>query len=143
MEVSTAVTPTAKSHHLASIFSLLPLPPLRNRGDKSYDSSRLATSSRRVPITFKYNKSSRQSIQEYKQLFSNVNLHPSATASYKDPFVRSRQAPPLPSSHNSSGPSRSLDCVSSVSVSHHKVHNSFHKQVIPHSQLTALWLLLW
>ena len=95
---------------------------------KSYDdSSPSAPSSRRASkITVEYHKPSRQSIQEYQELLSNVNLHAAAAASYKDPFVPSRQAPPPPSSHNASKPSsRSRDRDSSVS--HHKSRNSLHK----------------
>ena len=96
---------------------------------KSYDdSSPSAPSSRRASkITVEYHKPSRQSIQEYQELLSNVNLHAAAAATYKDPFVPSRQAPPPPSSHNSSKhSSRSRDRDSSVS--HHKSRNSLHKQ---------------
>ena len=96
---------------------------------KSYDdSSPSAPSSRRASkITVEYHKPSRQSIQEYQELLSNVNLHAAAAASYKDPFVPSRQAPPPPSSHSASKPSsRSRDRDSSVS--HHKSRNSLHKQ---------------
>jgi hypothetical protein len=70
---------------------------------------------------------SRQSIQEYLELLSNVNIHAAAAASYKDPFVPTRQAPPPPSSHNLSKPSsRNRDRDSSIS--HHKSRNSLHKQ---------------
>src|SRR6267154_229948 len=96
---------------------------------KSYDdSSQSAPSTRRASkITVEYHKPSRQSIQEYQELLSNVNLHAAAAASYKDPFVPTRQAPPPPSSHNSSkSSSRSRDRDSSVS--HHKSRNSLHKQ---------------
>jgi len=51
-------------------------------------------------------KSSRQSIQAYQELLSNVNVHAAAAANYKDPFVPSGQALPTPSSHNASKPSR-------------------------------------
>ena len=96
---------------------------------KSYDdSSPSAPSSRRASkITVEYHKPSRQSIQEYQELLSNVNIHAAAAASYKDPFVPTRQAPLPPSSHNSSkSSSRSRDRDSSVS--HHKSRNSLHKQ---------------
>ena len=95
---------------------------------KSYDdSSPSAPSSRRASkITVEYHKPSRQSIQEYQELLSNVNLHAAAAASYKDPFVPTRQAPPPPSSHNASkSSSRSRDRDSSVS--HHKSRNSLQK----------------
>ncbi|KAN0121079.1 Protein kinase-like domain containing protein [Russula decolorans] len=96
---------------------------------KSYDdSSPSAPSSRRASkITVEYHKPSRQSIQEYQELLSNVNIHAAAAATYKDPFVPTRQAPPPPSPHNSSKhSSRSRDRDSSVS--HHKSRNSLHKQ---------------
>ena len=100
--------------------------PSRSRDHKSYDSfSRSASSRRASKITVEYHKPSRQSIQEYQQLLSDVNLH--AAASYKDPFVPSRQAPPPPSSPSSSKPSRSRDRLSPVSVSHHKSRNPHHK----------------
>ena len=95
---------------------------------KSYDdSSPSAPSSRRASkITVEYHKPSRQSIQEYQELLSNVNIHAAAAANYKDPFIPSRQAPPPPSSHSVSKPSsRSRDRDSSVS--HHKSRNSLNK----------------
>ncbi|THH15267.1 hypothetical protein EW146_g5181 [Bondarzewia mesenterica] len=55
------------------------------------------TSNRRQSkSTVEYLRPSRQSIQEYQDLLSNVNLHAAAAANYKDPFVPSRQAPPSP-----------------------------------------------
>ncbi|KAH9004573.1 Pkinase-domain-containing protein [Lactarius hatsudake] len=65
---------------------------------KSYDSSSPSVSSSRraSKITVEYHKPSRQSIQEYQELLSNVNIHAAAAANYKDPFVPSRQAPPPP-----------------------------------------------
>ena len=94
---------------------------------KSYDSSSpSAPSSRRASkITVEYHKPSRQSIQEYQELLSNVNLHAAAAANYKDPFVPTRQAPPPPSSQSVPKPSRSRDRDSSVSQ--HKSRNSLHK----------------
>jgi p21-activated kinase 1 len=95
---------------------------------KSYDSSSpSAPSSRRASkVTVEYHKPSRQSIQEYQELLSNVNLHAAEAAKYKDPFVPTRQAPPPPSSQlNASKPSRSRDRDSTVS--HHKSRNSLHK----------------
>lgn len=94
---------------------------------KPYDSSSpSASSSRRASkVTVEYHKPSRQSIQEYQDLLSNVNVHAAAAANYKDPFVPSRQAPPPPSphSHHASKPSRGQD----TSVSHHKSRSSLHK----------------
>ena len=103
---------------------------------KSYDSpSPSAPSSRRASkITVEYHKPSRQSIQEYQQLLTNVNQHAAEAAKYKDPFVPTRQAPPPPSSHNASKPSKSRDRDSSASVSHHKSRNSLHKQPPPRSR---------
>ncbi|KAH9990611.1 kinase-like domain-containing protein [Russula vinacea] len=75
-----------------------------------------------------------QSIQEYQQLLTNVNQHAAEAAKYKDPFVPTRQAPPPPSSHNASKPSKSRDRDSSASVSHHKSRNSLHKQPPPRSR---------
>jgi p21-activated kinase 1 len=94
---------------------------------KPYDSSSPSgSSSRRASkITVEYHKPSRQSIQEYQDLLSNVNVHAAAAANYKDPFVPSRQAPPPPSSHSHHAPkpSRGQD----TSVSHHKSRSSLHK----------------
>ena len=92
---------------------------------KSYDpSSPPGPSSRRTSkITVEYHKPSRQSIREYEELLSNVNLHAAAAANYKDPFVPSRQAPPPPISHHASKPSK----VQDPSAPHHKSRNSLQK----------------
>ncbi|KAI9464831.1 STE/STE20/PAKA protein kinase [Russula earlei] len=92
---------------------------------KSYDSSSPpAPSSRRASkITVEYHKPSRQSIREYEELLSNVNVHAAAAANYKDPFVPSREAPPPPTSIHASKPSKAQDS----SVSHHKSRNSLTK----------------
>jgi len=92
---------------------------------KSYDpSSPSGPPSRRASkITVEYHKPSRQSIREYEELLSNVNIHAAAAANYKDPFVPSRQAPPPPTSHHASKPSRAQD----PSAPHHKSRNSLHK----------------
>ncbi|KAH9990612.1 hypothetical protein BJV77DRAFT_605980 [Russula vinacea] len=161
VEVSTAVTPTIQEHqeppsnvniHARATTNYkdpfipsrqaLPLSgsrsvpdPPRNRGYKSCVSSRPALSSRRASkITVEYHKPSRQSIQEYQQLLTNVNQRAAEAAKYKDPFVPSRQAPPPPSSHNASKPSKSRDHDSSASVSHHKSRNSLHRQLLPRSR---------
>ena len=84
---------------------------------KSYDSSSPSVSSSRraSKITVEYHKPSRQSIREYEELLSNVNLHAAAAANYKDPFIPSRPPPPPPapasapahiSHHPTSRPSR-------------------------------------
>ncbi|KAI0299266.1 hypothetical protein BC826DRAFT_1102819 [Russula brevipes] len=97
--------------------------PLTNH--KSYDSSPSGSSSRRASkITVEYHKPSGQSIRQYEELLSNVNVHAAAAANYKDPFVPSRQAPPPPTSHHAASKSRSRD--SSVSHSS-KSRNSLHK----------------
>ena len=79
-----------------------------------------AVSPRRVSkITVEYHKPSRQFIQEYQELLSNVNPRTAAAANYKDLFGPSRQAPPPPpppTSHHASKPSWGQD----PSVSHHK-----------------------
>ena len=132
VKLSLTQTPSAGSssnlhHKFAKKMSLPSSRTVTNH--KSYDdSSPSAPSSRRASkITVEYHKPSRQSIQEYQELLSNVNIHAAAAASYKDPFVPTRQAPPPPSSHNSSkSSSRSRDRDSSVS--HHKSRNSLHKQ---------------
>ncbi|KAI0046551.1 Pkinase-domain-containing protein [Auriscalpium vulgare] len=88
---------------------------------KSYDSSSPSPNRRSSKITVEYHKPSRQSIQEYQDLLSNVNLHAAAAAQYKDPFVPSRQAPPPPipsSARSSRGPD---------SLSPHKSRSSLHK----------------
>jgi p21-activated kinase 1 len=92
---------------------------------KHYDSSSPSASSTRraSKVTVEYHKPSRQSIQEYQELLTNVNLHSQAAANYKDPFVPSRQAPPPPTTHHASKPSRGQD----PSVSHHKSRSSLHK----------------
>ncbi|KAI0272405.1 kinase-like domain-containing protein [Gloeopeniophorella convolvens] len=92
---------------------------------KSYDSSVSSpgSSSRRASkITVEYHKPSRQSIQEYQELLSNVNIHAAAAANYKDPFVPSRQAPPPPIPP-ATKPNRASDSPSS-----HRSRNSLHKQ---------------
>ena len=90
---------------------------------KSYEAPSAASSSRRTSkITVEYHKPSRQSIQEYQELLSNVNIHAAAAANYKDPFVPTRQAPPPPNPQHNSKPSRD------PSVSHSKSRNSLHKQ---------------
>jgi p21-activated kinase 1 len=105
------------------------LPPSRTATNlKPYDSSSPSgSSSRRASkITVEYHKPSRQSIQEYQELLSNVNVHAAAAANYKDPFVPSRQAPPPPSPNHASKPSRGQE-PSLTSVSHHKSRSSIHK----------------
>ena len=99
---------------------------------KHYDSSSPSASSTRraSKVTVEYHKPSRQSIQEYQELLSNVNLHSQAAANYKDPFVPSRQAPPPPTTHHASKPSRGQD----PSVSHHKSRSSLHKPSSHHSR---------
>jgi p21-activated kinase 1 len=74
------------------------LPSRTVTNHKSYDSSTPSVSSSRraSKITVEYHKPSRQSIQEYQELLSNVNIHAAAADKYKDPFVPSRQAPPPP-----------------------------------------------
>jgi p21-activated kinase 1 len=95
---------------------------------KSYEppSSAGSSSRRSSKITVEYHKPSRQSIQEYQDLLSNVNHHAAAAANYKgDPFVPSRQAPPPPNSQqHTHRTSRAQD----TSVSHHKSRSSLHKQ---------------
>jgi P21-Rho-binding domain len=90
---------------------------------KSFESPSTAGSSSRrsSKITVEYHKPSRQSIQEYHDLLSNVNLHAAAAANYKDPFVPTRQTPPPPSSQPTSKPQ-------DTSPSHHKSRHSVHKQ---------------
>jgi len=92
---------------------------------KPYDSSSPSASSTRraSKVTVEYHKPSRQSIREYEELISNVNIHAAAAANYKDPFVPSRQAPPPPTLQHASKPSRGQD----PSVSHHKSRSSLHK----------------
>ena len=88
----------------------------------TFDTSRQAppppaSSPRRtLKITVEYHKPSRQFIQEYQELLSNVNPRTAAAANYKDPFDPSRQAPPPPTSLHASKPSWGQD----PSVSHHK-----------------------
>jgi p21-activated kinase 1 len=103
---------------------------------KSYDSSSPSVSSSRraSKITVEYHKPSRQSIQEYQELLSNVNLHAAAAANYKDPFVPSRQAPlpPAPSSapaHISSHYSSSRSSrIQDPSLSQRDSRNTLRKQ---------------
>ena len=72
-----------------------------------------ASSTRRAsPITVEYHKPSKQSIREYQELLSNVNIHPAAAASYKDHFVPTRQPPPPPAS--------STRRASPITVEYHK-----------------------
>lgn len=56
---------------------------------------------RQSKITVEYHRPSRESIQEYNDLLADANLHAAAAASFKDPFIPSRQAPPPPP-HSSS-----------------------------------------
>jgi hypothetical protein len=78
---------------------------------KVYDtSSPSAPSSRRIPkILVEYHKPSSKSIEEYKELLRNVNIHAAAAASYKDPLSPSTRemvtssvypTPPRPSPAN-------------------------------------------
>ena len=103
----TAVLGTAPKAPLEKSFTPTPVDRVgitsRSRGVTSSPSTQ--SSRRTSKITPEYHKPSRQSIQEYQELLSNVNLHAAAAANYKDPFVPSRQAPPPPSSHNASKPS--------------------------------------
>ncbi len=99
-EIPTADKPPVR-HHSS-------LPPPTDRMGVTYrspivPSTKEATSLSRTDTNL---KSSRQSIQAYQELLSNVNVHAAAAANYKDPFVPSGQALPTPSSHNASKPSR-------------------------------------
>ena len=105
-------------------------------------SSPSVSSSRRASkITVEYHKPSRQSIQEYQELLSNVNLHAAAAANYKDPFVPSRQAPAPPaatpsapartsSHHHASRSSRIQD----PSLSQRDSRNTLRKSSRPRKQ---------
>jgi p21-activated kinase 1 len=100
------------------------LPSSRTATDhKPFESPSTAGSSSRrsSKITVEYHKPSRQSIQEYHDLLSNVNLHAAAAANYKDPFVPTRQAPSPPNSQPTSKPQ-------DHSSSHRKSRHSVHKQ---------------
>ena len=87
-EVTSSVSGTVTNHKVHDTSS--PSAPPSRRASK---------------LTVEYHKPSRQTIQEYQELLSKVNLHTAAAADYKDPFEPSRQAPPPPSSHNASRPS--------------------------------------
>jgi p21-activated kinase 1 len=114
--------------------------PSRSQDHKSHDSSSpLAPSSRGASKrTVEYHKPSRQFIQEYQELLSNVNPHSAAAANnekfFEDFVIPPRQAPPPVSSHNASKPSRSRDHDSSVS--HHKSISVKNKGVL--SRMTNL-----
>lgn len=54
------------------------------------------SNSRNSKITVEFHRPSRESIQEYNNLLQEANLHAAAAATYQDPFVPSRQAPPPP-----------------------------------------------
>ncbi|TFY73258.1 hypothetical protein EWM64_g10754 [Hericium alpestre] len=73
-----------------------------------FDSQPSPSHRRKSQITIEYHKPSRQSIQEYHDLLSNVNVHAAAAANYKgDPFTPARQAPPPPivsSTHKNDSP---------------------------------------
>ncbi|KAI0704255.1 kinase-like domain-containing protein [Cytidiella melzeri] len=79
------------------------------------------THPRHSKITVEYHRPSRESIQEYNELLAEANLHAAAAASYQDPFVPSRQAPPPPISPTITS------SKSSVPPSP-RVRNSLHKQ---------------
>lgn len=102
---------------------------------KSYDSSSPSVSSSRraSKITVEYHKPSRESIQEYQELLSNVNLHAAAAANYKDPFIPTRQAPlpPAPSSapaHISSHRTSRSSRIQDPSLSQRDSRNTLRKQ---------------
>ena len=57
---------------------------------------------RQSKITVEYHRPSRESIQEYNDLLADATIHAAAAASFRDPFVPSRQAPPPPNVPSSS-----------------------------------------
>lgn len=62
----------------------------------SSPSSSRPHSKRASRITVEYHRPSRESIAEYNQLLSQATIHAAQAASYQDPFVPARQAPPPP-----------------------------------------------
>jgi p21-activated kinase 1 len=71
----------------------------------SSSSSSRPHSKRASRVTVEYHRPSRESIAEYNQLLSQANVHAAQAATYKDPFVPHRQAPPPPSPLSSPSPS--------------------------------------
>ena len=77
------------------------------------------SNTRHSKITVEYHRPSRESIQEYNELLAEANYHAAAAASYQDPYVPSRAAPPPPLS-----PSNSNKPPQNTSP---RVRNSLHK----------------
>lgn len=77
------------------------------------------SNTRHSKITVEYHRPSRESIQEYNDLLAEANYHAAAAASYQDPYLPSRAAPPPPLS-----PSNSNKPPQPTSP---RVRNSLHK----------------
>ncbi|KIP03420.1 hypothetical protein PHLGIDRAFT_15879 [Phlebiopsis gigantea 11061_1 CR5-6] len=60
------------------------------------------SNTRHSKITVEYHRPSRESIQEYNDLLAEANYHAAAAASYQDPYLPSRVAPPPPLSPSNS-----------------------------------------
>lgn len=79
-------------------------PSLNSSASHRYNPSQPSpspSSRRQSKMTVEYHRPSRESIQEYNDLLADANLHAAAAASYQDPFVPVRQAPPPPSAPSS------------------------------------------
>lgn len=75
---------------------------------------------RHSKITVEYHRPSRESIIEYNELLAEASVHAAAAASYQDPFIPSRQAPPPPVSPT-------VTSVKSSAPASPRVRNSLHK----------------
>ncbi|KDQ61409.1 hypothetical protein JAAARDRAFT_171600 [Jaapia argillacea MUCL 33604] len=66
------------------------------RPPQLHPADRPTSTRRQSKITVEYHRPSRESIQEYNALLQEANLHAAQAATFKDPFVPTRQAPPPP-----------------------------------------------
>ncbi|TFK51796.1 Pkinase-domain-containing protein [Heliocybe sulcata] len=85
---------------------------------------------RHSKVTVEYHRPSRESIQEYNALLQEANLHAAQAASYRDPFLPSRAAPPPPITPRSRTPVESPTSKSSLSSFHSK-HGRTRKHSLP------------
>ena len=100
---SWAITPILITYPSPFLSPVNTVPPSSSLDDG--DSQPLTTMETSTAVT--------SSIQEHKELLSNVNHH--AAADHKDPVVLPRKALPPTNSHNNSKPSRSQDYKSDFS----------------------------
>ncbi|KZT27905.1 Pkinase-domain-containing protein [Neolentinus lepideus HHB14362 ss-1] len=77
-------------------------------------------SQRRHSKTVEYHRPSRESIQEYNALLQEANLHAAQAATFKDPFLPARVAPPPPVAPRSKTPVESSPSKKSAGSIHSK-----------------------